>query len=44
MGSSDAYVVSDVDVDGEYEFERQLFGSSPEQLRSLPKWLLEQEA
>jgi transposase len=39
-----AVVVSDVEVDGEYQFERQLFGSSPEQLRSLAKWLLEQEA
>jgi hypothetical protein len=32
-----------VEVDGEYQFERRLFGSSPEQLRSLAKWLLEQE-
>ncbi len=39
-----AVVVSDVEVDGEYQFERQLFGSSPAQLRSLAKWLLEQEA
>jgi hypothetical protein len=38
-----AVVVSDVEVDGEYEFERRLFGSSPEQLRSLAEWLLEQE-
>jgi transposase len=38
-----AVVVSDVEVDGEYQFERRLFGSSPEQLRSLAKWLLEQE-
>ena len=37
-----AVVVSDVEVEGEYQFERQLFGSSPEQLRSLAKWLLEQ--
>src|SRR5215471_17939938 len=29
-----AVVVSDVEVDGEYEFERRLFGSNPEQLRS----------
>jgi transposase len=36
-------VVSDVEIDGEYQFERRLFGSSPEQLRSLAKWLLEQE-
>src|SRR5579863_9579555 len=39
-----AVVVSDVEVDGEYQFERRQFGSSPEQLRSLAKWLLEQEA
>jgi len=38
-----AVVVSDVEVDDEYQFERRLFGSSPEQLRSLAKWLLEQE-
>jgi transposase len=36
-------VVSDVEIDGEYQFERRLFGSSPEQLHSLAKWLLEQE-
>jgi transposase len=39
-----AVVVSDVEVDGEYQFERRLFGSSPDQLRSLAAWLLEQEA
>jgi hypothetical protein len=39
-----AVVVSDVEIDGEYEFERRLFRSSPEQLRSLAGWLLEQEA
>jgi transposase len=38
-----AVVVSDVEVDGEYQFERRLFGSSPEQLRSLADWLIEQE-
>jgi transposase len=38
-----AVVVSDVDVDGEYQFERRLFGSNPAQLRSLADWLLEQE-
>ena len=38
-----AVVVSDVEVDGEYQFKRQLFGSSPEQLRLLAQWLLEQE-
>src|ERR1700732_4134467 len=39
-----AVVVSDVEVDGEYHFERRMFGSNPEQLRSLAAWLLEQEA
>src|SRR5882762_11322533 len=38
-----AVVVSDVEVDGEYQFERRMFGSSPDQLRSLSEWLLEQE-
>jgi hypothetical protein len=39
-----AVVVSDVEIDGEYQFERRKFGSNPEQLRSLAAWLLEQEA
>ncbi len=38
-----AVVVSDVEVDGEYHFERRMFGSNPEQLRLLAAWLLEQE-
>ena len=38
-----AVVVSDVEVDGEYMFERRRFASNPEQLRSLAAWLLEQE-
>ena len=38
-----AVVVSDVEVEGEYLFERRRFGSNPEQLRSLAAWLLEQE-
>src|SRR6195256_4405332 len=38
-----AVVVADVEVDGEYQFERRMFGSNPEQLRSLAAWLLEQE-
>src|SRR6266850_3311655 len=39
-----AVVVSDVEVDGEFRFERRRGGSNPEQLRSLAAWLLEQEA
>jgi len=38
-----AVVVSDVEVDSEYQFEQRMFGSNPEQLRSLAAWLLEQE-
>ena len=38
-----AVVVSDVEIDSEYEFERKKFSSNPEQLRSLAAWLLEQE-
>ena len=37
-----AVVVSDVEVDAEFQFERRMFGSIPEQLRSLAAWLLEQ--
>src|SRR5260370_757765 len=39
-----AVVVADVEIESEYQFERRMFGSSPEQLRSLAAWLLEQEA
>jgi transposase len=38
-----AVVVSDVEVDAEFRFERRMFGSMPEQLRSLAAWLVEQE-
>src|SRR6266404_97354 len=38
-----AVVVSDVEGDGEYQFERRLFGSNPEQLRLLAEWLIEHE-
>jgi transposase len=38
-----AVVVSDVEVENEYQFERRMFGSSPDQLRSLSAWLLERE-
>src|ERR1700674_3785084 len=34
-----AVVVSDVEIESEYQFERRMFGSSPEQLRSLAAWL-----
>jgi len=38
-----AVVVSDVEVHGEYAFERRQFGSNPAQLRLLADWLLEQQ-
>lgn len=38
-----AVVVCDVEIDGEYPFERRLFGSNPAQLRLLADWLLEQQ-
>jgi len=38
-----AVVVSDVEVDGEYEFEARQWGTNPAQLRLLAAWLVEQE-
>ena len=38
-----AVVVSEVEVDGEYAFERRQFGSNPAQLRLLAAWRLEQQ-
>jgi transposase len=38
-----AVVVSNVEIENEYQFERRMFSSSPDQLRSLAAWLLEQE-
>jgi transposase len=39
-----AVVVSNVEVESEFQFERRMFGGNPEQLRLLSAWLLEQEA
>jgi transposase len=39
-----AVVVSNVEVESEFQFERRTFGGNPEQLRLLAAWLLEQEA
>src|SRR5258706_456164 len=39
-----AVVVSNVEVESEFQFERRMFGGNPEQLRLLGAWLLEQEA
>src|SRR6202521_4495361 len=38
-----AVVVSNVEVESEFQFERRMFGGNPEQLRLLGAWLLEQE-
>jgi transposase len=38
-----AVVMSDVEVEGEYQFERRTVGTSPDQLRSLAEWLLAHE-
>jgi transposase len=38
-----AVVVADVEVQGEYQFERIRYGSNPEQLRLLAAWLMEHE-
>ncbi len=38
-----AVVVADVEVQGEYQFERRLFGSNPDHLRLLANWLIEQQ-
>src|ERR1700693_5228679 len=39
-----AVVVYDVEIESEYQFERRMFSSNPEQLRSLAAWLVQQEA
>jgi transposase len=38
-----AVAVSDVEIDGEYDFERRQFGTNPAQLRLLAEWLIEQQ-
>ena len=38
-----AVVVADVEVEGEYQFERRLFGSNPDHLRLLANGLIEQQ-
>jgi len=38
-----AVVVADVEVQGEYQFERIRYGSNPEPLRLLAAWLIEHE-
>jgi hypothetical protein len=38
-----AVVVADVEVEEAYQFERRWYGSNPEQLQLLAKWLIEQQ-
>jgi transposase len=38
-----AVVVTDVAIEGEYDFERRQFGASPDELRRLADWLIEQQ-
>jgi len=38
-----AVVVANVEVEGEYQFERQKVGTSPADLRALADWLVERE-
>ena len=38
-----AVVVTDIAIEGEYDFERRQFGASPDELRRLAEWLLEQK-
>ena len=39
-----AVVVADIEVEGEYQFERLRFGANPEQLQALCTWLTEHRA
>ena len=39
-----AVVVTDVEIEGEYQFERRRFDTSPDQLRLLAEWRMHQEA
>lgn len=38
-----AIVVTDIEVEGEYQFERRPFGTSPQQLQLLAEWLIQQK-
>ena len=38
-----AVVMTDIAVEGEYQFQRRMIGTSPDQLRALAAWLLEHE-
>ncbi len=39
-----AVVVADVEVDGEYQFERQKVGTCPAELCRLAEWLVARES
>ena len=36
-------VVSDVEIDDEYQFERRWYGANPEPLELLAQWMIEQQ-
>jgi hypothetical protein len=38
-----AVAVADVAVEGEYQFDRRMVSTSPDQLRALAEWLVEHE-
>ena len=38
-----AVVVTDIEVEGEYQFERRRFGANPQQLQLLSEWLIQQK-
>lgn len=38
-----AVVTADIAVEGEYDFDRRQFSTSPDQLRALTEWLVEQK-
>ena len=38
-----AVVVTDVEIDDEYQFERRWYGANPEQLELLAQWMFEQQ-
>ena len=38
-----AVVIADVEVEGEWHFDRRSFGTTPSHLRLLTEWLIEQE-
>ena len=38
-----AVVVTDVEIDDEYQFERRWYGANPEQLKLMAQWMIEQQ-